>query len=214
MNLNIDPDWVRKMAEKEGNKVISVGGLLVGGKMDNVTGRKVTGYQIREAINRWSLRLQTSTRLFKDSIWKFEEEAKENPAVVVSQVSDAHDSISRLKEIQQFYNRQVKVDLPDETITLALAVQLLPGAGQVEKMWRDAATDTGRDRYSYRETSRDKDHEYAQRQISVQDAAKRAEDAARWASSLRNAISRGNTKEVAVGEVFQLSEQQFKKLFD
>ena len=137
----------------------------------------VTGYQLREAINRWKLKLTTAVSQFKGSLWTFEGDTTRKPGEILKDVSDCHDAIGRLKEIQQWYNHQVKVQLPDEEITLALAVQLLPGAGQVEKMWREAATDTGRDRYSYgRENSRSKDSEYAQRAITQEEAAKEAKN--------------------------------------
>lgn len=172
--------------------------------------RTVTGYQLREAINRWKLKLTTAVSQFKGSLWTFENDTTRKPGAILKDVSDCHDAIGRLKEIQQWYNHQVKVQLPDEEITLALAVQLLPGAGQVEKMWREAATDTGRDRYSYgRENSRSKDSEYAQRAITQEEAAKEASRAAHWASSLRNAIAKGNTTEV----IPDLPEKEYATLF-
>jgi len=42
-----------------------------------------TGYQIREAINRWSLRKTTIYKQFNESIWAFAGEEKQKPQEVV-----------------------------------------------------------------------------------------------------------------------------------
>jgi len=179
---------------------------------------RVTGYQIREAINRWSLRKTTIYKQFNESIWAFQGEEKQKPQEVVTLMAEAKRSWARLKEIQQFYNRTVTLTFDGKSISLCLAVQMLPGVGQIEKMYRDASTDTGRDRYSgYREVQqRSKDTEYAGRQISMKDALAAAEKASRSSSSLRNAIARANTQEIEIGskETIEITQDEYRLLFE
>jgi hypothetical protein len=179
---------------------------------------RVTGYQIREAINRWSLRKTTIYKQFNESIWAFAGEEKQKPQEVVQIMETANRSWARLKEIQQFYNRTVSITFKGQSISLCLAVQMLPGVGQIEKMYRDASTDTGRDRYSgYREIQqRSKDTEYASRQITMKDALAKAEESSRSASSLRNAIARANTQEIEIGTkgTIEITQEEYTLLFE
>jgi hypothetical protein len=69
----------------------------------------------------------------------------------------------------------------------------------MEKMWRSIAAPR-KDRYSSfdREMTRDKDQERAQRTVSFQEAGERAQQAARFASALREAIQVANATEVEI----------------
>jgi hypothetical protein len=63
-------------------------------------------------------------------------------------------------------------------------------------MWRETVKGKKNDRYSFSDASRTKDTEYAVRSISVEEAMKHAQHAARVASALREAIQVGNATEI------------------
>jgi len=179
---------------------------------------RVTGYQIREAINRWSIRKTVIHKQFNESVWAFQGEEKQKPQEIVELMAQANRTWARLKEIQQFYNRTVTLTHGGQSISLCLAVQMLPGLGQIEKMYRDASTNTRWDRYSSYDCqhSRSKDSEYATRQITMKDALAKVEESSRSASSLRNAIARANTQEIEIGtsNTVQITQEEYRLLFE
>jgi hypothetical protein len=156
---------------------------------------KISGYKLREALrNKRTLRDVLATR-FNETLFQFEAGAK--PQDVAKGFQEADQAVAMLEEAQQFYNQQVNVEVEGKTMTLVRAIKLVGGAGRLEKMWRSAATDTGRDRYSsYREMSRKSDEEHARRMVSVDDAIELAQKAARFASALRSAIAEANARKV------------------
>ena len=167
---------------------------------------EVTGYQLREALKRWQLKLDTSAKQFKESLYQFDEDQGAqgenfNPSALSSQFEVADAAIATLEAAQQRYNQQVEVNILGEKMPLAVAIKRVGGAGRLEKMWRGVASDTGRDRYSYREMTRDKDQIRAKRTISVQDSIKFADEAARKAGALRSAIATANNTKVDLSEV-------------
>ena len=158
---------------------------------------QITGFQIREALKRWNLRLETADKQFKNSLWAFEGEQMIAPLEVGKNFKEADEAVARLENLQQRYNQKVEVDVLGKKMTLALAVKMIGGAGRREKMWRLAATDTGHERYSsYRDMTRKADDIQAKRQITVEEAMKQADEAARFAGALRAAVATGNAKQV------------------
>lgn len=133
---------------------------------------QITGFQIREALKRWNLRLETADKQFKNSLWAFEGEQMIAPLEVGKNFKEADEAVARLENLQQRYNQKVEVDVLSKKMTLGLAVKMIGGAGRREKMWRLAATDTGRDRYSYRDMTRKADDIQATRQVTVEEAMK------------------------------------------
>lgn len=159
---------------------------------------EVTGYKLREALrNQRTLRDVHAAR-FNETLFQFESSNKDNPQAVAEAFRKADHAVATLEEAQQLYNQQVRLKAGGETITLARAIKLVGGAGRLEKMWRSAAKDTGRDRYSYREMTRKSDEIVAQRQVAVDDAIKLATNAAQYASELRNAIAEANATRVNI----------------
>lgn len=158
--------------------------------------RTINGYQIREALKRWRIRHEVSDKQFSESLFVFKSEDKLPPDKVIEDFKKADEAIALLETIQQGYNRQISMTVLGRAMTLDLAVKLVGGAGRVEKMWRTAATSTGRDRYSSREMSRRADEEYAQRVVPQDQASLKADEAARYASALRAAIAEANSKTI------------------
>lgn len=174
---------------------------------------QINGYQIREAIKRWMLQRDTFQSQFKDSLFAFENDAKNPPLKIMNLFEAADYNVARLESIQQRFNQIVNVTVQKDTMPLTMAVKLVGGAGRREKLWRDAAIPK-KDRYSYRDdTSRSKDNEYARSTITQEVAVQQSQDASRYASAIRNAIARGNSTDVNI-ESLDLTEDEFKLLFE
>ena len=163
---------------------------------------KVTGYMIREALRRWSLKREAASGQFEDSLKVFEDEKKATPLEVMTDFRAADLSIALLQVVQDRYNLAVYVEVnagAEETvrITLASAVKLVGGVGRAEKMWRSAAKPKG-DGYSYGRNAdvRKSDEIRARNVMDVKDLLSESEKMARYAASLRQAIALGNGQEV------------------
>lgn len=175
----------------------------------------VNGYQIREAIKRWMLLRDTVQSQFKDSLHTFgdDELDKKSPVEIMKLFETADYNVARLEQIQQKFNQIVMVPVQEKSIPLALAVKLVGGAGRREKMWREAAVPK-KDRYSYRdELSRNKDTEYARPTLPQNKCLEFSQKSSVYASSLRNAIAKGNSNEVSA-ESIGLTEDDYKVLFN
>jgi hypothetical protein len=158
---------------------------------------KVTGYQLREALRRWTTRLDIASKQFNASLYQFETDRQRSPMEISEDFEKAEVAVAILQETQQAYNGLVKVNVQGHEMTLALAVKRVGTAARLEKMWRSAASDRGvRDRYYSRELTRNKDDVVAVRQVSVEDALQKAEEAARRSSALREAIAVANATEL------------------
>jgi hypothetical protein len=168
--------------------------------------RKITGYQLREAIKNWELRKNTAQKQFQESMWIFEGDTKASLEELADAYLKAEQAIARLQTLQAQYNLAVAVEVQDRAMTLCQAVKLIGGAGRLEKMWRDAATGS-QQHYGYAQMMvRQKDQEFAKRAVNATDAVVRTTSAARFASALRNAIALGNTRELELEVPAELLE--------
>lgn len=160
---------------------------------------KVTGFQIREAMRRWELRRETAANQFTDSLLAFRDEQKATPDEVMKGFVDAEAAVAKLQTAQAKLNLVVTVDVQGTKMPLIEAIKRLGGAGRAEKMWRQAAGGTKKDRYGYRdENVRREGEERAASTISQKEAISRATKAGSFASAVRNAIAKGNTVEVEI----------------
>jgi hypothetical protein len=159
---------------------------------------KVTGYQLREARTRWLDRAKIASQQFEDSLLAFVGEKKLSPEEIGNSFALAELNQSTVEQAQQLYNSRIFVQVGNDRMSLGLAVKLLGGAGRLAKMWKTAATFTGKDRYSRYDTMRSSDSEYAMRQIPVEKSVKFAEEASKRQSLLRAAIAQGNSTEVEI----------------
>lgn len=168
---------------------------------------KISGYRLREALRNWrTLRDVLATR-FNETLWQFTDSTESTPEDVAKRFCEADRNVATIEAAQQRYNQQVFVRIAGEKLSLAMAIKLVGGAGRHEKMWRSAALDQGRDRYSHREMTRKPDEVHAVRTISVDDALQLAQKAAQYASELRSNIAEANSKEI---EIEDLSSDLFK----
>ena len=175
-----------------------------------VSGKKVNGFMLREALKRWENQRSLASSMFNDSIYVFENEAKTGPLALMEQFQQADRNYARLQELQQTYNNNIKVTVGGETITLSLAVKLVGGAGRIEKMWRQTVLPKT-DRYSYneRQTTRSKDTEYAQRAITQDECLKMATQASKYATQLRSAIAAANSTDYSLS----ITDAEYNTLF-
>ena len=160
---------------------------------------KVTGNKIREALRRAVFRRQILDQQFATTLYAFEGEQKATPQNTAEDFQKADSDVAMLQAIQQYFNQNTAVKTSDGKMPLALAIKLIGGAGRVEKMWREAAGGGKKDRYAYGDNkTRNKDEIRAELQVTPEEALKKADKAARRASSLREAIADGNAKELKI----------------
>lgn len=161
---------------------------------------KVTGNKIREALRRAVFRRQILDQQFSTTLYAFEGEQKATPQATAEEFQKADSDVAMLQAIQQYFNQNTIVKTSDGKMPLALAIKLIGGAGRVEKMWREAAGGGKKDRYAYdgERKTRNKDEIRAELQVTPEESLKKADKAARRASSLREAIADGNAKEMKI----------------
>lgn len=165
---------------------------------------KVTGYQIREAIKRWTLRRDTASKQFNDSLWQFKGEDSD-PNFVPSTIAEYFDvadmNIALLETLQQAYNLRISFEVGGNMMTLSTAVKRVGGAGRLDKMWRSAATSNGTDRWGSRTMTRQQGEIAATRMVATGTALELADKAAAYAGKLRAAIAMANATVVETSEL-------------
>ena len=153
---------------------------------------KVQGTELRLAIQRCIERASMAKDQFPESLWAFPDDENQVPLDIYQEYVDASEGVALLQVAQQAFNRLTKVQVNGVEMPLALAVNLVGGAGTRAKMLRAAQRDKGRDRWSVPEKTRDANVVVAKRQLSVADATEQLKLAAMYASKLRQAIAMGN----------------------
>jgi len=160
----------------------------------------INGYKLREALKFWNAKRDATLSIFEGSLTKFKGEKKKSPDEIMKEFLDVEEAIAELQEEQMRYNISVIVKVRDKEMTLASAIKRIGGVGRVEKIWKIASKPVIKSRYGHVEskiiTSKDKDTEYAERQVSFEEALERASVAGRDAAAYREAIAIGNGREI------------------
>jgi hypothetical protein len=157
---------------------------------------KVSGYMLREAIKEQTLKSDTASSLFDDSLRAFPSEVKSKPQEVVDSFLEAEEAVAKLQTLQAEYNLKVFLTFEGATLTLTQAVKMVGGLARAEKMWRSAANPK-KDRYSFSDNAeRDPSKERSTPQVSQEDAALLSSRLARRAGRLRAAIATANAIEI------------------
>jgi len=99
------------------------------------------------------------------------------------------------------YNLSVNVKVHEESMTLAEAIKRVGGVGRLEKLWRSVAT-PAESRYGY-DDRRESSVVVAVPTVSQDDAAKKASQHTKLASSFRAAIAVGNGSELEVEDLYK-----------
>lgn len=159
---------------------------------------KVTGYKIRSALQRWTLKRDAAAAQFNGSLHAFPGESKPSPADVSRAIDEAEEAIAELQVWQARYNLLVQTSVGENKMSLAGAVKRHGAAERAFKRWASASRPK-KEKYSYGgvdKTERAKDTTVADRVVSFEDAGTVA---ATWAivrSAYTEAIAGGNAREV------------------
>jgi len=169
----------------------------------------VSGHKIRQAIERVNLRRKTATKQFEKSIFAFEGE-NTTPQQFAATIERTEFLLASLQDLQERFNQATMVNLTGQNLTLALAIKLVGGNNRLAKSWKNAAelapgTD---DIWSRRlggskgsvQFSRDKEKDYATRQITVEQCIASADASSSKTASLRAAIAEANSSLIEVPE--------------
>lgn len=161
---------------------------------------KINGYKLQQAIREAMIERDTLAARFEPALTHFPGEDPENPIHTARNFQQAEKRLCALQTAQARYNLAVKVSPLGETMTLCQAIKLVGGAGRMEKMWRSAGTPK-KDRYSYREETRDKDTVVAMKTLTTNEIDRERKAAHRWAAALRTAIAGGNAVEMDLSDI-------------
>jgi hypothetical protein len=160
---------------------------------------EVTGYKLREALRRQTLRRETASSQFNDSLKKFPDEEKATPDDVIKKVRSAEEAIATLQVAQTRYNLAVRVEVPGSRVqkTLLECIKRIGGLGRIEKTWRSAATAKERSSlYGDDERTLEPGVVRQKRQLSFDEASSRTEQIDRELAVLREVIAVGNAHKV------------------
>lgn len=157
---------------------------------------KINGYKIREAIRRWTTVQTVAARMFPESTFAFEGDAKDHPNEIDRQYWEASLAVATLQEVQQKFNAAIIVSIFDEKMTLSKAIKLVAFAGQRSKSWRTSAAETGKTRWSDRVMTKSKDDEMAHRQVTVKQCLENQTKVDSYLAELRTAIAMANGQEM------------------
>lgn len=159
---------------------------------------RVTGYALREAIKRHTLRRDTAASMFVGTLKQFPDDKKPLPDEVMLTFVASDLAIAALQTAQMRYNLGQVVKIGSQAISLAEAIKRVGGVGRCEKMWRAAAAPE-RDRYSTREDDeRDPTRVRSAIIVTPLEAADRALLAGKQAAELRQAIAVANATPIDV----------------
>jgi hypothetical protein len=164
---------------------------------------EVTGYKLREAVRRQTLRRETASSQFTNSLRKFPDEEKPTPDQVIKRVRDAEEAIATLQVAQTQYNLAVRVDVPGKgRVPLLACIKRIGGLGRIEKTWRSAATAKERSSlFDDSERTREPGVVTQERQISFDEASARTEQIDRELAVLRELIAIGNAQTVNIEDL-------------
>lgn len=163
---------------------------------------KITGYAITQAIKQQELKRDSAKTSFSSSLKAFPDETKKSPLLLADQLMQAEEAIAKLQALQMRYNLSVNVKVQEKSMTLAEAIKRVGGVGRLEKLWRSVAT-PAESRYSGYDDRRESSVVVAVPTVSQDDAAKKASQYTRLASTFRAAIAVGNGSELEVEDLYK-----------
>ena len=161
---------------------------------------KITGFQMMDRMEVLREQGQVVNKQFVRSLFRFvDDQTQPDPRDLMRAFSEYERKIALLQTAQAQYNSRVQVEVRGETMPLQQAIKMYGSVKQIKQNWQTAAkpdpTEASKQRYysgSNDFLSRDKDTEYAQRVVSMEECKQFAEDAANLALALKQAIRSGN----------------------
>lgn len=168
----------------------------------------VTGNRILDVLDFLKERVKTLDAQFNAALYRFkDDEGKRDPRDILREYQEIQSRIARLQEVQAAYNLRVEVEVLGERMTLQRVLHLVAAANRVKTLWAKAATPDNANIYHYGALrARDKDNEYAQRVISLENAQELADAASRRALAFKQAIRSGNAREIEMDAPAELFE--------
>ena len=163
---------------------------------------KVTGIMLQERKRELKSLIQVLDTQFKDSLFAFEGEEKQTPESLMEKLQEAESKFVDIELALAAFNGVVEVDVPESVsprgkVSLMALVKMVGPWSRMEKMWRDASTADGTDRWNRMpQSSRSKDMEFAYKRVDPMEALERAGQAAKVASAIRAKIAEGNATSI------------------
>lgn len=142
---------------------------------------------------------QTLDTQFKAALFQFAEErgAQPDPRELMREYAEVEQKVAILQESQSAYNLRVAVAVEGESMSLERAVKLIGSANRVKNQWKSASQESSNPYSAYgAQRQRDKENEYAERMVPVEEAIRLSEAAGRQAAALKRAIRAGNATEI------------------
>ena len=162
---------------------------------------KITGYQLMDRLEELKEQAQSLDSQFKASLFQFAEErgAQSDPRALMLEYSEIERKVAMLQEAQSAYNLRVALTVSGALMTLERAVKLNGSANRVKNQWKTASQESANPYSPYgAQRQRDKENEYAERMVPVEEALALSEAAGRRASALKRAIRAGNATEIEI----------------
>lgn len=161
---------------------------------------KITGYQLMDRIEALREQAQTINGQFTGSLFQFAvpSEAKPDPRALMKAYLDCERKVALLQATQAAYNVRVTVEVLGEKLLLQQAVKIIGSATRVKNNWLAASKNSqdNRNYSSYYELVRDKENEYAQRVVGIEECLRLSQEASDFATALKQAIRAGNAVEL------------------
>ena len=160
---------------------------------------KITGYQLMDRLEELKEQAQILDGQFKAALFQFAEEraALKDPRVLMRDYGAIERKVALLQEAQSVYNLRVTVSAAGEEMTLERAVKRIGSANRVKNQWKTASQENANPYAAYGGArQRDKENEYAERIVPVEEALQLSDVAGREAAALKRAIRAGNAAEV------------------
>ena len=158
----------------------------------------ITGNRVLDALDFLKERVKALDTQLKGSLFRFEdEEEKRDPREILREMTQTHEKISKLQEVQAEYNLRVEVEVLGERLSLQRVLHLIGFANRVKSFWLQAASSDEQPNYMMHVLrQRTKEAEYAKKVISEAQAQELADDASRRALAFKQAIRSGNAREL------------------
>lgn len=177
----------------------------------------INGYDIKEKITLLTDEIKLVAEQFKDSLWVFKTDNKEDPKELFEKYKTYCEKLTKLNCLQQKYNLNNTITFNEKTISLAEAIKLVSQIDSMKNMWKTAFNDKAEKVNSFfnRTESRQRpsDVEIAERATPVKESLELYKKYSTLSSQLRKLIATANSKEICIGEIGLYSEFS-SELFD
>jgi hypothetical protein len=161
---------------------------------------KITGYQLIDRIEVLREKAQAINSQFTGSLYRFAAptEEKPDPRALMQDYFDCERKVALLQSTQAAYNVRVTVEVLGEKLQLQQAVKLIGSATRIKNNWMSATTggQDGRHPSHYHDFVREKENEYAQRVVSMEECLRLSQQASDFVAALKQAIRAGNAVEM------------------